>query len=377
MGRISCLFILFYLFSFSGVAQSELKDLLLAAGFEQVQIKDEGDTLKIFFEHRNFRNPHSSMLYAAEILKGEIELGLKFVPLYHNRPMGVFDEGNLDFRSLSIGEKKWFNEINKLRDYRFNFRLIPDFNASFGNYEEPFANRTNLILDTRIYLFPGLSFYTGLLIPVNNTLDSRSMKVNLGPSHVNYFLAKGSRHFMLAQVGLFFSDRYGGNIQYRYAPLASKVSAGLSASLTGQYYISEGIFYKGIFENWTGFIDLEWRLPIEGLVVKGTVGQFLFGDRGIRFDLIRQYGTLDFGLHISNTENGNAIGFQVAFPIFPGKIIRKRNFELRTTEEFRWEYSYFVANPVARYFRTGIPTLENVVRQYQIGFIQGQRKHSK
>jgi hypothetical protein len=86
---------------------------------------------------------------------------------------------------------------------------------------------------------------------------------------------------------------------------------------------------------------------------------------------------LDFGLHISNTENGNAIGFQVAFPIFPGKIIRTRNFELRTTEEFRWEYSYFVANPVARYFRTGTPTLENVIRQYQNGFIQGQRKQSK
>lgn len=363
-----------YFFSFYGFAQSEFKEILLAAGFEQIQIKEEGDTLKIFFEHRNFRNPYSSMLYASEILKGETKLRLKFVPLYHNRPMGVFEEGDLAFRNISTGDKKWFKKINNIRDYRLNFRLMPDFNASFGNYEEPFANRTNLILDTRIYFFPGLSFHTGLLIPVNNTLDSRSMKVNLGPSHINYFLAKRSRHFMLAHVGLFLSDRYGGEIQYRYAPLVSKLSAGLSASLTGPYYLSEGIFYKGTFENWTGLFDLEWRLPIQGLVVKGTVGQFLFGDRGFRFELIRQYGSLDFGLHISNTDNGNALGFQVAFPIFPGKIIRKRFFELRTTEEFRWEYSYFEPNPVARYFRTGMPALQNVIRQYQYDFIQGQRK---
>jgi len=374
MKRINATFWLFCFFSISVLAQSELKQLLRHAGFEQIRIKEEEDTLILYFEHRNFRNPYASMQYAAEILEGAADLGLKFVPLFHNRPMGLYKAEDMGFSSITREERKWFKEFNRLRDYRLNLRLMPDFTAVFGNLEEPYANRTNLILDTRIYLFPGFSLHTGLLIPINNTLDSKSMNLSLGPSHLSYFLSRASRHFLIAHLGLFFSDRYGAKLQYRYAPLASNWSMGISGSLTGFYFFSEGIMYKEPVGNWTGLFDMEYRLPIQGLVVKATAGQFLFGDRGYRVDLIRQYGSLDFGLHISNTDFGNAVGFQLAFPLFPGKLIRTKKIELRTTEEFRWEYSYYKNDPVGRSFRTGMPRLEDVVRQYQNGFIFEQRK---
>jgi hypothetical protein len=374
MKRIKALFFVIYCFSFSSEAQTQLSQALRAAGFEQVHVKDDEDTLKVFFEHRNFRNPHASMSFAIKILEDFTNKPIKLMPLFHNRTMGVYDGSNLDFQKLSRQDRDWFKKVNSMRDYRFSFRLMPDFTAAFGYYEQPFTNRTNLILDTRIYLFDGLSLHTGLLIPINNTLDTRSMNVSLGPSHLSYFYSKSSRHFILAHAGLFLSDRYGGELQYRYAPLDSKWSVGLSGSWTGIYFFDEKTMYKQPIRTWTGMIDMEWRLPITGMVAKATAGQFLFGDRGVRFDLLRQYGSADFGLHFSKTDFGTSVGFQIAFPLFPGKLIRTRDFELRTTEEFRWEYSYFKGNPVGRNFRTGMPRLDDVVRQYQSGFIQGQRR---
>ncbi|MCH6201366.1 YjbH domain-containing protein [Aquiflexum sp. LQ15W] len=374
MKKIKTLISIFFCLSFTAVAQTDLAQALRAAGFEQVHINDDEDTLKVFFEHRNFRNPYASISYAIKISEKYAKQPLKFVPLFHNRPMGVYDGVNMSFQKVGRPDRKWLNEANSMRDYRFSFRLMPDFTADFGFYEEPIANRTNLILDTRIYLFRGLSLHTGLLIPINNTLDTRSMDPSLGPTHLSYFYSNSSRHFFLAHAGLFLSDRYGVEFQYRYAPLDHKLSLGLSGSLTGIYFFDENTMYKQPVQSWTGLMDLEWRLPITGLVAKATAGQFLFGDKGIRFDLLRQYGSIDFGFHFSKTDFGTAVGFQIAFPFFPGKLIRTRDFELRTTEEFRWEYSYFRLDPVGRNFRTGMPRLDDIVRQYQTTFIQDQRK---
>lgn len=53
------------------------------------------------------------------------------------------------------------------------------------------------------------------------------------------------------------------------------------------------------------------------------------------------------------TELGTTVGFQFAFSLFPGKIYRGKNLELRTTEEFRWEYSYNNEEPVAEKYPIG------------------------
>jgi hypothetical protein len=373
MKRIEILLLVLISFSVSALAQTEIAKSLHMAGFEHIKIKQEGDTMHIFFEHRNFRNPANSMQYASAILDQKTNVPIKFIPVFHNRPVGVYESGNLSFQKLSKKDRKWYNKAKPIEGHRLSLRIMPDFTAAFGNYEEPFANRTNVILDTRVYLYSGLSLHTGLLIPLNNSLDGRRMEPGIGPTHFSYFYSKSSKHFLLAHAGLFLSDRYGVDFQYRFAPLRSNLSFGLSGSFTGIYFIDQQTIYRDPLENWTGVIDLEWRIPVPGIVMKGSYGKFLFDDIGYRIDLLRQYGSIDFGIHYAQTNFGKGIGLQIAFPLFPGKLIRSGGFELRTTEEFRWEYFYFLKDPVARHFRTGMPRLDDAIRQYQRKFIQEQR----
>ena len=227
-----------------------------------------------------------------------------------------------------------------------------------------------MILDTRIYLAPGLSLQSGISIPVQNNLDAQDMQPRLAPSMLHWFGQPLNSHFIAASIGSFYYDRYGFDLQYRHAPFNSRWSYGLESGLTGFYWMNAGSFYTEDMDNFHAVADVEYRLPFENLTAKLSGGQFLFEDLGARVDLIRQFAAAEIGLHVAATDAGVSGGFQFAFALWPGTIVRTKKLELRTTEEFRWEYSYNNEDPVARSYRIGVPRLDDVLRGYNGKFFR-------
>ncbi|NJY64074.1 YjbH domain-containing protein [Salinimicrobium sp. CDJ15-81-2] len=349
----------------------EIKDRLYQAGFENIRVKQGKDSLKIFFEHREFRSPYHSIRYAQLLPGEEADQNLIWIPLYHNTPIGRFTADSYEFSGLSKEDRLFYRKHNSFQeDYRFHFRIHPDFSARFGYYSDPFQIKFNLILDSRIYLAPGLSLQTGIAFPVQNNLDAQDTKPRLAPSMLHYFAQPVNSHFVAVSLGSFYYDRYGFDLQYRYNNLSSPWSFGLETGLTGFYWMTAGSIYSEDINTLHAIADVEYRLPIENLNLKLSAGRFLFEDVGARVDLIRQFGTVDLGLHVSATDAGVTGGFQFAFSLWPGTIVRTKKLELRTTEEFRWEYSYNNEEPVARRYRLGVPRLDDMLRQYNEGFVQ-------
>ncbi|WP_163381092.1 YjbH domain-containing protein [Cyclobacterium sp. SYSU L10401] len=347
------------------------KAALQRAGFEQVHLWDRGDSSLVFFAHRNFRNPYHSMRWADRQWRDTASLA--YVPLLYNRPMGVYGQQDLRYRPLDAGEKAYFKKVNRpFSGYRWSFRIHPDLAVRFGNKERPFESRTHLILDTRVFLLPGLSVQTGLLIPIQNALDNRGMHLRLAPSHLHYFWNERMPHFLGITAGTFYNDRYGINLQYRYDKLDRPWSWGLELARTGFYLLPPWQVYTEGMNDMLALADVQFRWNAQDLTFKVTAGQFLFRDRGVRGDLIRQYGGVDLGLFAAATRAGIAAGFNFTFPLFPGKIARGRNWELRTTEAFQWEYSYTNAGPIGQRFRMGMPRLDRTLRQYKASFLQSQ-----
>ena len=359
----------FLLLNLSLQAQ-ELQKRLFEAGFENVQVREEKDTLKIFFEHREFRSPYHSMTYADLLLSETVEKELLWIPIHHNQPIGRYSAEEYKFSELTAADKAFFRRANELSAYRFHFRIHPDFAARFGYYSDPFQIKFNMIVDTRIYLAPGLSLQTGVSVPIQNNLDAQDMNPRLAPTMLHWFSQPANSHFLAVSLGSFFYDRYGLDLQYRYAPLDSRWSFGLETGLTGFYWMNAGSFYSEELSAFHAIADAEVRLPFENLSLKLSAGQFLFEDKGARVDLIRQYGGAEIGLHAAVTDEGVSGGFQFAFSFWPGTILRTKKLELRTTEEFRWEYSYNNEDPVARSYRLGIPRLDDLLRRYNEEFVQ-------
>lgn len=362
---------LFFLAS-TGLAQDK-KMALENAGFEQVQIWEKGDSSLIFFEHRNFRNPYHSFRWAGR--QGIDTTSFAYVPLLFNRPLGVYSQRDYHYRPLNAEEKTYFKRVNRpFSGYRWSFRIQPDLAVRFGNKERPFESRTHLILDTRVFLLPGLSAQTGLLIPVQNALDNRGMHLRMAPSHLHYFWNAHKPHFFGVTAGTFYNDRYGIDLQYRYDKLDRPWSWGLELASTGFYLLPPWQIYSEGMTDMMVLADVQYRWEAQDLTFKFTGGQFLYRDRGVRGDLIRQYGGVDLGLFAAATRAGIAAGFNFTFPLFPGKIARGRNWELRTTEAFQWEYSYTNDGPIGQRFRMGMPRLDRTLRQYKASFLQNQHQ---
>jgi len=365
--------LLVFLFLTSTVVAQSNKAKLEKAGFEQVQVWERGDSSLIFFEHRNFRNPYHSFRWADKQIKDKAFVA--YVPLLYNRPLGVYRKKDYLYSPLNAEANAYFKKVNRpFSGYRWSFRIHPDLAVRFGNMERPFESRTHVILDTRVFLLPGLSVQSGILIPVQNSLDNRGMHLRIAPSHLHYLWNGSKPHFLGITAGTFYNDRYGFDLQYRHSRPDRSWTWGLEFALTGFYLLPPRQIYAEEMNDVVALADVQYRWAAQDLTFKIVGGQFLYRDRGIRGELIRQYGGVDLGIYVATTMAGIAAGFNLAIPLFPGKIARGKNWELRTTEAFQWEYSYTNSGPIGQVFRMGMPRLDRSLRQYNASFLQKQRR---
>jgi hypothetical protein len=285
-------------------------------------------------------------------------------------PIGKYNSESFEYSSLTRAETEYFNKQNKVfKNYRFSLRLHPEVISRFGFYSDPFETKFNINLDTRVYIARGLSVQSGIAIPIVNNLDNQDMQLRLAPSMLHYFNQPWHHNFISLSLGSFYNNRYGLDLEVRHANLSKRWSYGVSTGLTGFYRLNGLSLYNEPLEDFYATADVEYRLPLENLSIKLTAGQFLYKDKGVRFDLIKQFAAAEIGLFASATEIGTTTGFQFAFALFPGKIFRNRKVELRTSEEFRWEYTYNNVDPVAQNFRIGMPRLSDILRQYNQNYL--------
>jgi len=343
----------------------EIESKLFASGFENVIVREEKDSTFVFFEHREFRDPYASMEYANLILGDRNNQELIWIPQFHNVPIGHYSAKYFHFKSLTGENKEYFKKHNKpLNNYRFHFRFHPDVAARFGFYSNPFEVKFNMVLDSRIYLLPGFSIQTGVRIPIVNSLDSQENYLSPAPSMLHYMFSPMENHYLAISTGTFYYDRYGLDFQYRYQKPDRRFSFGLESGLTGFYRFYRDGYRTSDMDNIYAVGDVAYQTGIERLSLRLSAGRFLFEDYGIRIDLIKQFGSVDLGLYASQTDIGSTAGFQFAFQLFPGKIFRTKRVEVRTTEAFRWEYSYNSFEPVAKKFRIGMERLADALRQF-------------
>ena len=327
---------------------------------------------RIYYEQRLYRNPLVGMLDLANALP-TTDIS-EFVPLFQGVPMARYQLGAMgNTTTITKPERQEWRKTHPFnsRNYKFDFRLQPEFIAQFGYREQLVESKTNLLLQSQLYLSRGLVLNWGILFPIVNQLDNQALNVRPAPIFLNQFLALDGVNFLSLSAGLFHNDQYGVNGQYRHADLTTNWSFGLEAGYTGFYFFPKNGFYYQAPENLLLLADVAYRIPKRDLTLKLSGGQYLYQDRGVRFDFIRQMGSVEVGFYVTKTTNGGTGGFNFAIPIPPGRIAQTQRTRLRTTEEFRWEYAYSRGYNIANRYRVGYQ-LDALLRQYHGSYIQNQ-----
>jgi len=341
----------------------------LRADYENIHTIDN----KILYEQRLYRNPFIG-LFEMDRIAGDTSMN-EYVPTFQGMPVGVYrKDKSIHYSPLSA--KIYADYIKKnsafplQKNYKFDFWVQPYFAAIFGNFDRPVQSNTSIAIHTQFYIWPGLSLSTGILFPIINQMDSRPKIIRPAPTYLNQFYARGN-HFISATAGLFNSDQYGLNIQYRHANLGKPLSFGVEAGLTGYYYYPKGGIYVEKLDQLLFLVDAAYRFRGPDMTVKFSGGQFLWTDKGARFDLVRQFTNVEIGVYATKTQNGSTVGFNFAVPIPPGKIAQSRRARVRTTDEFRWEYTYTRGYQIGERYRLGYQ-LDQKLRQYHQDYLNQQ-----
>ncbi|UFH56345.1 YjbH domain-containing protein [Spirosoma sp. KNUC1025] len=338
--------------------------------FENVTVDSTRN--RVYYEHRLFRNPMSAMLALDqnEVLKEGAEL----VPLFQGTPIARYRFKPMFSTALFTRQEREAYSADvpfEGRRYKFDFRIQPEFMANFGYRENPLESKTNILLQSQLYLRRGLVLNWGILFPIVNDLDNQPLNVRPAPIFLNQFLAIAQADFMSISAGLFYNDRYGLNIQYRHSDLNKPWSFGLETGLTGFYFYPVNDFYYESLNDFLLLADVAYRFEKRNITLKLSGGQYMYRDRGARIDFIRQFPNVEVGLYAIKTANGSTGGFNFAIPIPPGRIAQTKRFRVRSTEEFRWEYNYSRGYNIGSRYKVGYQ-LDALLRQYHNRYLKSQ-----
>lgn len=348
----------------------ESREKKILKNFENVTL----DTLhnKVYYEQRINRNPLYGMLEMRQAVSGN---GIKdYLPMFQGIIMGQYSlDSKIEVKSLNLQERKAQEQKFPLHKKRYlaDFWLQPVFAVNFGYRLKPVQSNTSILLQSQFYIWQGLVLNAGILFPITNDLDARAKIIRPAPVFLNQFFAV-NKHFFSASAGYFYGDQYGVNMQYRHDDLKSPLSFGLEAGLTGTYYYTHGGMYAGPVDQLLLLADAAYRLSHPDITLKLSGGQYLYKDRGVRFDMMKQFTNVEIGVYIMKTNNGGTGGFNFAIPIPPGKIFQGSKARLRTTDEYRWEYYYSRGFQIGERYRTGYQ-LDQKLRQYHVQYLNGQR----
>ncbi|WP_229214354.1 YjbH domain-containing protein [Dyadobacter flavalbus] len=352
-------------------AQDSEKNDKLRNNFENVQIDTASSS--IYYEQRLYRNPFIGV-YKAKKAFSDTELNT-FIPLFQGIPIGKYSLGRqLEYSPLTTAERNSQKRLNTFpfqkNNYKLDFWIQPYFAAIFGNFEKPVQSNTSVAIQSQFYILPGLSLQAGILFPITNDLDGRPKNIRPAPLFLNQFYASGY-HYFSASAGFFQNDQYGFNVQYRHANLSSPWSFGLETGLTGFYYYPRGGIYNERLDKLLLIADASYRFAGPDLTFKVSGGHYLAGDVGARIELFRQFTNVEIGFYAMSTTNGSTIGFNFAIPVPPGKLLQGKHARLRTTDEFRWEYTYTRGYRIGERYRTGYQ-LDQKLRQYHRDYLNRQ-----
>ncbi|WP_246859466.1 YjbH domain-containing protein [Spirosoma sp. KCTC 42546] len=353
-----------------GFCQQQDQRTLL--NFENLTI--DSASQRVYYEQRLYRNPMIGLLELSQTLAKPATT--EFVPLYQGVPIAGYRLGaNWQTSLLSRTERKALRHSIPAGPghYKVDFRLHPEMVANFGYKMDPFQTKISLLLQSQLYLTRGLVLNIGVLFPITNNYDTQPMNIRPAPIYLNQFLALSGQDFISGSVGFFYSNQYGVNLQYRHTNLTKPWSFGLEASLTGDYYYpTKGIYYESMDKAMI-LADVAYRISKRDITLKLSGGQYLYQDQGVRFDFIRQLYSVEVGVFAMKTTKGSTAGFNFAIPIPPGRLAQSKRLRVRTTEEFRWEYSYNGGGSnVGLRYRVG-NQLDALLRQYHSDYLRQQQ----
>lgn len=366
--------------------------ILVCHGYANVAAVVDGPRVVVTFENTRYRDERRGLSEAARLLLPEIGDGQELVLVPSSRAIPLVaasyaplaperrhlpDDARprpsptrvtLDLSHLPppiFGARRASSSFG-----RVDLVVHPWFEAVFGNYDNPVESRTGVAPEIRVALRPGLSVSAQALVTLQDDLNTGESRVRPGLVTLNQTVRLPRNVFVSATAGTFNPNRYGVDVETRAYLANGSVSVGAEVGLTGAASYAETGWFRTPTDERTALVDATWRIARYDVLLRTTAGMFLEDERGVRVDIIRQFGELDVGWFVLASAEGTNGGVVLRIPLLPAKRAAAAPLRLHMADAFRWQYRYRGLVPGGRRYDTG-NSLEDVGRRLNPNQVSG------
>ena len=372
-----------------------IEHALLDAGFENVTVLPGGG-IQIAYENRRFRRSIDALAIARvaagePVFVAERRLGLTAAAIEPPEPgkpgtFRVLYPSDAEFPSMPGGSMRAPTFAHATLD----IGAIVDYRV--GRIFDPLQIRAEL--EPRLVLNPwsGCRVRLGVLLPLRQDFPESDVEPDLdrvrpGRASVDQFAWIPGLSLVSFSGGFFGDNRWGFSAGAARPFHGGDWLLDVQADRTGFLaFANTGTLYSPL-DRTSGFAGLTWRPPVADVAVRVRGGQFLYGDRGVDFEVRRTFQDIDLAYFVQRTGGIDLFGIRLDLPVPP--MTRSTGSWLKVQPAPRFAIDFRDQDVTSGLFVEGVASREEFLRQlsrtsladgadrYQAGLGQGPAEGSR
>ncbi len=229
----------------------------------------------------------------------------------------------------------------------------PFYQVPFGDFTQRDRARWGVAPEIGVTLWTGMRLSAQLEIVVKEAAINRTQTFQPGRITLSQWLRTPGDVWLAIGGGRFSENRYGVHghaVRYFFG---GRVGLHAEAGQTGLAQMRDGtLFYTGLERAvYSGGVEYISR-PL-GLSVKASAGQYLWGDDGVRLDVRKAVGPVQFALYGVSTSIDQTFGATLHIPLFPTRYVSQGPLRIAPARYMTIDYRNQVAGGAGTSYRTG------------------------
>ncbi len=345
-------------------ANAQITESLVAEGFENVKVVDEGGVSYLTFEDNIYRDTYRGVNKALNVALKNVESGkgLDVVVAALEEPqlhisvdaatVGQYQGGVCSladvYSSMTIDlnyDESWKvlnrSGVDKTNSssWKMDFVVYPELMLSNTTFDALYKYYFNLAPALEMQLWKGAKLTLQAEFPIVTNLKGQYKKVRPGfiTLEQNFYLTHG---FSVRLVGgNFNNNRAGGLLCAKWMSNDGRWTLGANAGATVQSIVTSEqgwTFSKKLRTSFKAYAT--YYLPVFDTELTLQANRYVFGDFGLRGDITRHFGAATVGVYAMLVEKEINGGFHFSVPLPGKKFMAHRTARIRPANSWGMEY---------------------------------------
>ncbi len=360
MKYIITITLLFYIFIYSSsqaysknIIIQPLIDELAEAGHRDIKYEQVGDTLKIIYwpigfrdDYQGYEDLRSRVLKFLEYLKSNEVTFIELTQTSWGIPTITSQiQLNKSFNTYNFTKK--YSSTRKLHSssiYYPSKRLMILFgiplSASFGQYYDPLIFKVGVRPELRFRLYAGLLAYGQIDFYFHNEYDTKEF---YRPGNIGIMAARTfyDRIISVTNIGAFHTDLYGFDEEIQISLLDDKISLGLHVGYYGDLFWKNNMFRYRPLNHKLSLLRVSYSFENYDSKIELKGGQFLYGDKGVGFEINRVFKEVEIGFTGIKTKDDIVANIHFSIPFYPKTRKSLANYGIAPVKHFKLRYRFY------------------------------------